>query len=211
MHNVIKCTGTLSPIGPNECGELPRMTLHGKCITTTTHPAFLAIKFDYQPNFAEHALKMCWRRPCLETSNPSFCPLRMSSPIPLALSNPGLVEVVHRASDHDSRIVPRTVCWRRRLEGCVPDAFRIGGLPPDRGFGFAPATSISSRTTVTPYSTYRSHRARALIPKPKTMMCLETMASKMWGGHRRTLGTNYISSVRTLFDWRCRKRDSEPA
>ena len=55
----------------------------------------------------------------------------MPFPSPDALRNPDLVDVIHRASGRP-RIAPREVGGRRRLEGCVPDAFALVTYLPAR-------------------------------------------------------------------------------
>ena len=90
------------------------------------------------------------------STNPSFCSLQTSFPIPNALRNPGLVDVVHRLRG-GPRVTPggrrppltggmRSSCFTH----CCQSPVRVPSSY-SQSFGFALVTSISPRTTAVPH------------------------------------------------------------
>ena len=89
------------------------------------------------------------------STNPSFCSLQTSFPIPNALRNPGLVDVVHRLRG-GPRVTPggrrppltggmRSSCFTHCCQSPVRAPFLL------QSFGFARVTSIYPRTNATPH------------------------------------------------------------
>ena len=146
------------------------------------------------PGGCDHRSQKACSRAQLST-DPSFCPLQTSSPVPQRPScHPGLVDAVHRVRGRP-RVTPPPppelghCCWP---VGCETGQTQWG-LTLTRLVWVHPlATSIYPVTTVptppphySPYSEWHEWAERALI-RQTAHLCRNEFRGRCWGGrHRR--------------------------
>ena len=155
-----ECRGWCAPrraAGPRPCGhtgrpragESPRSDGQRQNIASMAQPSLKGASSGGFGSFSYPYAAPQLRKWKGKSTDPSVCPLHTSSPIPQRpmCSGPG---GRRPPGQRRPRAARRTACGRRRLEGCVPDAFRTGGLPRGRDLGFARAAFIFHKTTATP-------------------------------------------------------------